>query len=62
VVPEIVSEKIVGDNTNNGTVGASQIVGVVTNNTAIANASPKTILIYNHYQNKYHSLMLVSAI
>jgi len=24
--------------------------------------SPKTILIYNHYQNKYHSLMLVSAI
>jgi 3-oxoacyl-[acyl-carrier-protein] synthase II len=62
VVPEIVSEKIVGDNTNNGTVAASQIVGVVTNNTAIANASPKTILIYNHYQNKYHSLMLVSAI
>jgi len=24
--------------------------------------SPKNILIYNHYQNKYHSLMLVSAI
>jgi len=26
------------------------------------NQSPKTILIYNHYQNKYHCLMLVSAI
>ncbi len=26
------------------------------------NAAPKTILIYNHYQKKYHSLMLVSAI
>jgi 3-oxoacyl-[acyl-carrier-protein] synthase II len=25
-------------------------------------ASPKKILFYNHYQNKYHSLMLVSAI
>jgi 3-oxoacyl-[acyl-carrier-protein] synthase II len=24
--------------------------------------SPKKVLIYNHYQNKYHSLMLVSAI
>jgi 3-oxoacyl-[acyl-carrier-protein] synthase II len=24
--------------------------------------SPKKILIYNHYQNKYHSLMLISAI
>jgi 3-oxoacyl-(acyl-carrier-protein) synthase len=24
--------------------------------------SPKTILIYNHYQNKYHSLMLLSSI
>ncbi len=24
-------------------------------------AAPKTVLIYNHYQNKYHSLMLVSA-
>jgi 3-oxoacyl-[acyl-carrier-protein] synthase II len=26
-----------------------------------SNQSPKTILIYNHYQTKYHSLMLVSA-
>jgi len=26
------------------------------------NSAPKKILIYNHYQNKYHSLMLVSAI
>ncbi|HJP62955.1 MAG TPA: beta-ketoacyl synthase N-terminal-like domain-containing protein [Mucilaginibacter sp.] len=25
-------------------------------------AAPKKILIYNHYQNKYHSLMLVSAV
>ena len=25
-------------------------------------SSPKNVLIYNHYQNKYHSLMLVSAI
>ncbi|MDB5151254.1 MAG: hypothetical protein JWR54_5, partial [Mucilaginibacter sp.] len=25
------------------------------------NTAPKKILIYNHYQNKYHSLMLVSA-
>jgi len=25
-------------------------------------SSPKKVLIYNHYQNKYHSLMLVSAI
>ncbi len=27
----------------------------------IKNASPKKILIYNHYQNSYHSLMLLSA-
>lgn len=27
----------------------------------IKNTSPKKILIYNHYQNSYHSLMLVSA-
>jgi len=27
----------------------------------IKNTSPKRILIYNHYQNSYHSLMLVSA-
>ncbi|HCN84220.1 MAG TPA: 3-oxoacyl-ACP synthase, partial [Sphingobacteriaceae bacterium] len=27
----------------------------------IKNANPKKILIYNHYLNKYHSLMLVSA-
>jgi len=27
----------------------------------INNQSPKTVLIYNHYQAKYHSLMLVSA-
>jgi 3-oxoacyl-[acyl-carrier-protein] synthase II len=26
------------------------------------NNAPKKVLIYNHYQNKYHSLMLVSAI
>jgi len=26
------------------------------------NSAPKRILIYNHYQNKYHSLILVSAI
>lgn len=25
-------------------------------------SAPKTILIYNHYQNKYHSLILVSAV
>ena len=25
-------------------------------------SSPKKVLIYNHYQNKYHSLMLISAI
>ncbi len=25
-------------------------------------SSPKKVLVYNHYQNKYHSLMLVSAI
>ncbi|WP_183574105.1 beta-ketoacyl synthase chain length factor [Mucilaginibacter sp. X5P1] len=47
VVPEIIRERIVGEDTNNGEAD---------------NASPKTILIYNHYQNKYHSLMLVSAI
>lgn len=28
----------------------------------IPNPGPKKVLIYNHYQNKYHSLMLVSAI
>jgi 3-oxoacyl-[acyl-carrier-protein] synthase II len=28
----------------------------------IKKISPKKILIYNHYQNKYHSLMLISAI
>ncbi|HEY5326138.1 MAG TPA: hypothetical protein VIJ27_04000, partial [Mucilaginibacter sp.] len=28
----------------------------------IKKTTPKTILIYNHYQKKYHSLMLVSAI
>jgi 3-oxoacyl-(acyl-carrier-protein) synthase len=28
----------------------------------IKNTTPKTVLIYNHYQNSYHSLMLVSAI
>ncbi len=28
----------------------------------IKGSAPKKILIYNHYQNKYHSLMLVSAI
>ena len=60
IVPEIIGEQIVGDNANNGgnVVGSdtSRVVGVVTNN------KPKTILIYNHYQNKYHSLMLVSAI
>ncbi|MDB5136491.1 MAG: beta-ketoacyl synthase, partial [Mucilaginibacter sp.] len=27
-----------------------------------AGTAPKKVLIYNHYQNKYHSLMLVSAI
>lgn len=27
-----------------------------------AGTTPKKVLIYNHYQNKYHSLMLVSAI
>ena len=27
----------------------------------IKNQSPKKILIYNHYQNNYHSLMLLSA-
>jgi 3-oxoacyl-[acyl-carrier-protein] synthase II len=37
-----------------------EIVGEDTNNGEAD--SPKTILIYNHYQNKYHSLMLVSAI
>jgi 3-oxoacyl-[acyl-carrier-protein] synthase II len=29
---------------------------------ATKTSAPKKILIYNHYQNKYHSLMLVSAI
>ena len=28
----------------------------------ISSTAPKRILVYNHYQNKYHSLMLVSAI
>jgi 3-oxoacyl-(acyl-carrier-protein) synthase len=28
----------------------------------VKDSSPKRVLIYNHYQNKYHSLMLVSAI
>jgi len=28
----------------------------------VKEAAPKKILIYNHYQNKYHSLMLISAI
>jgi len=28
----------------------------------INSSTPKKVLIYNHYQNKYHSLMLVSAI
>jgi 3-oxoacyl-[acyl-carrier-protein] synthase II len=63
VVPGFVGDntkkgaEIVGEDTNNGVEKASQIVGVLTNND-----SAKTILIYNHYQNKYHSLMLVSAI
>ena len=26
-----------------------------------SNSPPKKILIYNHYQNKYHALMLVAA-
>jgi 3-oxoacyl-[acyl-carrier-protein] synthase II len=58
-VPGIVDDRIVGGDTNNGKTDSSRIVGVVTNNKA--DSSPKTILIYNHYQNKYHSLMLVSA-
>jgi len=64
VVPGIVGERIVIGDTNNGdslSSKTSQVVGVVTNND-FATTSPKTILIYNHYQNKYHSLMLVSAI
>jgi 3-oxoacyl-(acyl-carrier-protein) synthase len=28
----------------------------------VKETAPKKILIYNHYQNKYHSLMLISAI
>jgi 3-oxoacyl-[acyl-carrier-protein] synthase II len=28
----------------------------------ISSTAPKRILVYNHYQNKYHSLMLISAI
>jgi 3-oxoacyl-(acyl-carrier-protein) synthase len=28
---------------------------------SVKNANPKKVLIYNHYLNKYHSLMLVSA-
>ena len=28
---------------------------------SVKNASPKKVLVYNHYLNKYHSLMLVSA-
>jgi len=37
------------------------IPGAVTENQA-KNIAPKKILIYNHYQNRYHSLMLISAI
>jgi 3-oxoacyl-[acyl-carrier-protein] synthase II len=35
--------------------------GVVPPVVASVNVSPKKILVYNHYQNIYHSLMLVSA-
>jgi len=28
----------------------------------VSNSAPKKVLIYNHYQNKYHSLMLLAAI
>lgn len=36
-------------------------VPVVVLERSFKNASPKKVLIYNHYLNKYHSLMLVSA-
>ena len=38
------------------------IVPEVVTESGAKEISPKKILIYNHYQNKYHSLMLVSAI
>ncbi|MDB4926062.1 beta-ketoacyl synthase chain length factor [Mucilaginibacter sp.] len=38
-----------------------EIVPAIVAENAIKNSSPKKILIYNHYQNNYHSLMLVSA-
>ncbi|MDB5030679.1 beta-ketoacyl synthase chain length factor [Mucilaginibacter sp.] len=37
------------------------IVPAIVAESAIKNPSPKKVLIYNHYQNNYHSLMLVSA-
>lgn len=38
-----------------------EVPAVVSQN-QIKHSPPKTILLYSHYQNKYHSLMLVSAI
>jgi 3-oxoacyl-[acyl-carrier-protein] synthase II len=38
------------------------VVPDVVKKNALSISSPKKVLIYNHYQNKYHSLMLVSAI
>ena len=35
--------------------------GIFPDIVASANIAPKKVLIYNHYQNTYHSLMLVSA-
>lgn len=39
----------------------SQTVPAIVADGVISNSSPKRILIYNHYQNTYHSLMLLSA-
>jgi 3-oxoacyl-[acyl-carrier-protein] synthase II len=39
----------------------TQTVPAVVADGEIGNIAPKTILIYNHYQNSYHSLMLLTA-
>jgi 3-oxoacyl-[acyl-carrier-protein] synthase II len=39
----------------------TQTVPAIVADGGIGNKSPKKILIYNHYQNSYHSLMLLSA-
>jgi 3-oxoacyl-[acyl-carrier-protein] synthase II len=39
-----------------------QEIPIVVGDKSLKNVTPKTVLVYNHYQGKYHSLMLVSAI